>query len=58
MCNLTLRGLVPEKTYRVQISAGFGKARAAAGKELMERGLELVFPHKGAGAIVTIEPVK
>jgi alpha-galactosidase len=62
---IRLRGLDPAKRYRVELPAGFGLVAGpnaadvltVEGKELVEKGLTIVFPRSGSAAIVPIEPV-
>jgi alpha-galactosidase len=69
---LRLRGLDPNRRYRVELPASFGRLdlpgssaanrplpanRIVPGKDLIEQGLSITFPRSGAAAIVEFEPV-
>ena len=55
--NLKLRGLDAGRRYQLRLPEKFGPDRGAlTGAELMERGLELTFPEKGASAVIRIGP--
>jgi len=49
-----LRGLRPDVTYRVCMPAAFGPDRLGTGKELMQEGVGIYFPNRGASAVVQV----
>jgi alpha-galactosidase len=51
-----LRGLPPDPRYRLQMPPAFGPEQVLAGTELVEKGLPVRFPHRGAAAVIEIEP--
>jgi hypothetical protein len=53
-----LRGLAADRTYRVSWPEEFGPGQTVLGMELLKDGLRVVFPYRGASAIVPIEPVE
>jgi alpha-galactosidase len=57
---IPLRGLDPSKTYRVTVPVGHQgmlvKDGLIKGRELVDAGLGITFPHRGAAALVEIEP--
>jgi alpha-galactosidase len=53
---LKLRGLPPDGKYRLRMPPAFGPEQVLAGKDLVENGLPVRFPHPGASAIIEIEP--
>ena len=53
-----LRGLQGDEKYRVNMPPGFGPTEIRSGKELMEQGLSLKFPHSGASAVILLEVLK
>jgi len=59
---LPLRGLDPARRYRLSVPIGhqgmIKQNTPLAGRELIERGLNITFPHPGAAALVEIELVK
>jgi alpha-galactosidase len=57
-CRLALRGLSPKKKYRFQLGEGASQERIVPGRELIERGIDLAFPHRGASAIVILSSAK
>ena len=54
-CTLKLRGLT-DKPYTLSMPAGFGPDLTLQGADLMRQGLKLSFPHKGASAIIQLQP--
>jgi alpha-galactosidase len=59
---IALRGLDPSRRYRVSVPAGHPgmvpPRDAVWGRELVERGLDVSFPHLGAAALVELEPMR
>jgi alpha-galactosidase len=59
---LPLRGLEPSRRYRLSVPVGHQgmvtQTEPVAGRELIERGLTITFPHPGAAALVELEPVR
>jgi alpha-galactosidase len=53
---LRLRGLSPEPRYRLRMPPAFGPEQVLSGAELVEKGLPVRFPHRGASAVIEIEP--
>ena len=53
---LRLRGLMADRMYRVEWLAAFGAEQSVSGKKLLEEGLTVRFPHRGASVIVPIDP--
>ena len=53
---LPLRGLQTDRTYRVSWPAAFGPALSLSGRELLEKGLPLRFPQRGASAAIAMDP--
>jgi hypothetical protein len=45
-----------DRTYRVGWPAALGAAQSVSGKKLLEEGLTVRFPHRGASVIVPIDP--
>ena len=52
---LKLRGLT-DKSYTLHMPEGFGPDQTILGADLMRQGLKLTFPHKGASAIIQLQP--
>jgi alpha-galactosidase len=52
---LKLRGLSPDGNYRLMFPADFGPETVKTGKELLEQGLTIKFPHPGSSAVIQIE---
>jgi hypothetical protein len=52
---LALCGLRPGTTYRVAMPPGFGPEAVLRG-EALARSLTVRFPHRGASAIIRIQP--
>lgn len=52
---LKLRGLKPDESYNICMPSKFGPDKSAKGKELMQDGLHIHFPHRGASAVIQIE---
>lgn len=52
-----LRGLNADRKYRLVMPADYGPERTVSGKELIDDGLTIKFPHVGASVIVQLEPV-
>ncbi len=53
---LRLRGLCSEQKYRVLLPEALGGKQSFAGSDLIEKGLLLKFPHRGASVVICIEP--
>ena len=53
---LKLYGLKPDVSYRVCMPPSFGPDRFVKGSKLMQDGLDVCFPHKGASAVIQISP--
>ncbi|MBN2217914.1 MAG: alpha-galactosidase [Pirellulales bacterium] len=53
---LRMRGLLPERSYRVVPPEAFGPARTYLGRDLIEKGLVVRFPNRGGSAVILIEP--
>jgi alpha-galactosidase len=53
---LRLRSLMADRMYRVAWPAAFGAEQSVIGKKLLEKGLTVRFPHRGASVIVPIDP--
>jgi alpha-galactosidase len=51
-----LRGLTANRLYHLTMPPGYGANQTVSGKELIERGLTIKFPHAGASAIIQIDP--
>jgi alpha-galactosidase len=54
---LPLRGLRPERRYRLVLPEAFGPTQTLLGRDAVDKGLQLRFPRRGASAIVQIEPL-
>ncbi len=52
---LFLRGLARNRSYLLHMPEGYGPERTAKGRQLIEQGLSLRFPHAGASAVVLID---
>jgi len=53
---LLLRSLHGGQRYRVLPPKLFGERRSYLGGDLMDKGLRLRFPHRGASAVISLEP--
>ncbi|MDA3800334.1 MAG: alpha-galactosidase [Kiritimatiellae bacterium] len=53
---LVLRGVNPDRSYHLSMPEGYGADQVVAGEELLEKGLTIRFPHKGASAVIIIDP--
>ena len=53
---IRLRGLREDWNYRLVFPAGFGPDRNVNGRELVQDGLKIAFPHAGASAVIEISP--
>jgi hypothetical protein len=54
---LRLRGLQPDRRYRIVLPDDFGPPQSLLGRDAIEEGLTLRFPRRGASAVIAIEPL-